>query len=219
MPTQKDFKRLVRSRMRKTGESYTAARRQILDKNNPAPQPEYAGLAGMSDASVHKRTGRTWAEWVAVLDSVQAADKPHRAIAAIVSSHGAPEWWSQMVTVGYERIRGLREKGQRRDGGYEASRSRTYNVPIATLFDAFLSARKRSRWLPVRVAVRSSALHKRMRIEWDDKTVVQVAFLNKGKSKSTVAVQHQKLRDKSAATAMKTVWAEHFDKLGQMLGG
>ena len=150
---------------------------------------------------------------------MQAADKPHRAIAAIVSSLGAPEWWSQMVTVGYERIRGLREKGQRRDGGYEASKSRTYNVPIATLFDAFLSARKRSRWLPVRVAVRSSALHKRMRIEWDDKTVVQVAFLNKGKSKSTVAVQHQKLRDKPAATAMKTVWAEHFDKLGQMLDG
>ena len=43
MPTQKDFKRLVRSRMRKTGESYTAARRQILDKNNPAPQQDTPG--------------------------------------------------------------------------------------------------------------------------------------------------------------------------------
>ena len=30
MPRQKDLKRLVRTRMRKTGEAYTAARAQIL---------------------------------------------------------------------------------------------------------------------------------------------------------------------------------------------
>jgi hypothetical protein len=32
MPTQKDFKRLVRARMAKTGEAYTAARAQLLRK-------------------------------------------------------------------------------------------------------------------------------------------------------------------------------------------
>ena len=30
MPVNKDFKRLVRARMRKTGESYTAARARLL---------------------------------------------------------------------------------------------------------------------------------------------------------------------------------------------
>ena len=30
MPTQKDLKRLVRSRMKKTGEAYTAARLQLV---------------------------------------------------------------------------------------------------------------------------------------------------------------------------------------------
>jgi hypothetical protein len=34
MPTQKDLKRLVGSRMKKTGEAYTAARLQLL-KNTP----------------------------------------------------------------------------------------------------------------------------------------------------------------------------------------
>jgi uncharacterized protein YndB with AHSA1/START domain len=219
MPTQKDFKRLVRSRMRKTGEAYTAARRQILDKHHTAPPPDYAGLAGMSDASVRKQTGRTWAEWVALLDAVQAASKPHRAIVEVVSSLGTPDWWSQMVTVGYERIRGLREKGQRRGGGFEASKSRTYSVPVATLFDAFTITRRRNRWLPVKVTIRSSSPHKRMRIEWDDKTVVQVGFLDKGKSKSAVAIQHEKLAGKDAAASMKKAWAEHFDRLAQMLDG
>jgi uncharacterized protein YndB with AHSA1/START domain len=223
MPTQKDFKRLVRSRMKKTGESYTAARLQLLNKRESPlvetrePSRDLAAAAGMSDAAVSKRTGRTWAQWVDVLDARQAAAKPHRGIVEIVSSLGTPEWWSQMVTVGYERIRGLRERGQRRDGGYEASKSRTYNVPVATLFDAFASARRRNRWLPVRVAVRSSARPKRMRIEWDDKTVVQVGFLHKGRSKSAVAIQHQKLRDKAAASAMKTAWGQYFDELREVL--
>ena len=223
MPTQKDFKRLVRSRMEKTGESYTAARLQLLNKRElppveaRPPQLNLATAAGMSDAAVSKRTGRTWAQWVDVLDAREAGDKPHRGIVEIVSSLGTPDWWSQMVTVGYERIRGLRERGQQRDGGYEASKSRTYNVPVATLFDAFLNARRRNRWLPVRVAVRSSVRPKRMRIEWDDKTVVQVGFLDKGRSKSAVAIQHQKLRDKAAANAMKSAWSNYFDRLGQVL--
>jgi len=212
MPTQKDFKRLVRSRMKKTGEAYTAARLQLLKKRESSTI-DYAALAGMSDASVRKQTGRTWADWVAVLDDAQAAHKPHGEIAKIVSSLGTPDWWSQMVTVGYERIRGLREKGQRRDGGYEASKSRTYGVPVATLFAAFTSARRRSRWLPVKVVVRSSTPHKRARLVWDDKSVVQVGFLDKGRSKSAVAIQHQKLGDKAAAAAMKKSWAQYFDAL------
>jgi len=218
MPTQKDFKRLVRSRMKKTGEAYTAARRRLLEKRD-SPIIDYATLAGMSDASVRKQTGRTWADWVAVLDGERAAQKPHGEIAKIVSSLGTPDWWSQMVTVGYERIRRLREKGQRRDGGYEASKSRTYNVPVATLFKAFRSTRRRNQWLPVKAVVRSSAPHKRVRLEWADKTVVQVGFLDKGRSKSAVAIQHQKLRDKAAAVAMKKSWTEYFDALGNVLEG
>src|SRR5690349_12709262 len=124
MPRQKDLKRIVRSRMQKTGESYTAARLQVIKKNEP--KLDYAKLAGMSNASVEKQTGRNWAEWVTTLDATRAAEKPHREIAAYVSSLGTPDWWSQMVTVGYERIRGLRDHGQRRGGAYEASKSRTF---------------------------------------------------------------------------------------------
>ena len=67
MPRQKDLNRLVRARMNKTGEAYTAARanvvknkRSVRSENSgwvaeadraAAPRPsEYAHLAGMSDA-------------------------------------------------------------------------------------------------------------------------------------------------------------------------
>src|SRR5207245_1893773 len=39
MPEDKDFKRLVRARMRKTGESYTAARAALLKRRDEAPVP------------------------------------------------------------------------------------------------------------------------------------------------------------------------------------
>jgi uncharacterized protein YndB with AHSA1/START domain len=215
MPKQKDLKRLIRSRMKKTGEAYTAARLQLLKKSEPTSN--YADVAGMSDESVSKRTGRTWAQWVRVLDAAQASEKPHREIAEYVSSLGTPDWWSQMVTVGYERIRGLRDRGQRRGGGYEATKSRTYNVPVEKLFRAFADARTRRRWLPVKVTVRSATPQKYMRLKWDDGAPVQVGFTSKGAAKSAVAVAHQKLPDKAAADAMKRTWSEHFDRLGQLL--
>ena len=215
MPTQKDLKRLVRSRMKKTGEAYTAARLQILNKKHE-PAAAYAERAGMSDAAVRKQTGRAWADWVRVLDAHGASEKPHRDIATYVSSLGAPDWWAQTVTVGYERIRGLRDKGQRRGGGYEASKSRTFNVPVETLFKAFADARMRRRWLPVRITVRSAAPLKRMRITWEDETVVQLGFTAKGTNKSSVAVQHEKLPSRSAVEATKKLWSEHFDRLAQL---
>jgi len=214
MPVQKDFKRLVRDRMTKTGESYTAARLQLIKKH--APAPDYASLAGMSDAAITTKTGRSWAEWVRVLDRERAAEKPHREIALFVSSLGTPDWWTQTVTVGYERIKGLRDKGQRRDGGYEASKSRTFTVPVKRLFEAFANARKRKRWLEPTFTIRSAAPLKRMRVTCTDNTVVQIGFFSKGPSKTAVAVQHQKLADRAAVDATKKAWMERFERLGEL---
>jgi len=213
MPRQKDLKRIVRSRMQKTGESYTAARLQVLKKK----EPDYAELAGMSEAAISKATGRTWAEWVKTLDAVSAAEKPHRDIARYVASLGTPDWWSQTVTVGYERIRGLRDKGQRRGGGYEASKSRTFAVPVEKLFRAFANARTRARWLPAKIDVRSASPNKRMHVMWDDQTTVELMFTKKSDRKSSVSVTHQKLADKSAAERMKSWWSDRLDSLGELL--
>lgn len=214
MPKAKDLKRLVRSRMEKTGESYTAARLHVVRKKE---SPIDTSLAGMTDAAVKKATGRDWPAWVKLLDAAGAAEKPHREIATYVSSLGTPDWWSQMVTVGYERIRGLRQRQQRRGGLYEASKSRTFNVPLETLYAAFANARKRKQWLPVKVTVKSSTPNKRMRIVWDDDTPVQLGFYEKGAAKSSVAVQHEKLKDKAAVDAIKKAWGEHFERLAEML--
>ena len=213
MPTGKDLKRLVRARMKKTGESYTAARAQLLKKKKTATNTGYAEIAGMSDASLREATGCNWERWVRTLDRAGAATKSHREIAKLVAFFGTPSWWTQMVTVGYERIRGLRAKGQQRDGAYQATKSRTFDADIARVYDAFASASTRKRWLDEEVAVRSATAPKRMRLAWPDGTSVVVGFVAKGPAKSIAAIQHEKLATRAAADAAKRAWAERFDRL------
>ena len=228
MPRDKDLKRLVRARMKKTGESYTSARSQLLKKSSTKPavrQPaapaaiDHAELAGMSDAVIEEKTGRTWKEWTHTLDEHRAHEMAHRDIAAIVSgTYKVADWWTQTVTVGYERIKGLRARGQRRDGTYEAAKSRTYNVSVATLFDAWADAATRRRWLNESgVKVRSATAPKAMRLGWSDGSIVVIMFTPKGAAKSAVAIQHTKLPDKEASDRFKTFWSERLDSLAAVL--
>jgi hypothetical protein len=197
MPRNKDLKQLVRARMKKTGEAYTTARAQILRKpksktrsqnaapakpaavrESVAPPVEYAALAGKNDETIRSRTGRTWDEWVRTLDSQRAFELPHGKIAALVNTdYNIDGWWAQTVTVGYERIKGLRARLQRMDGTYEASKSRTFAVPVARLFDAWANSRTRRRWLnEPDVKVRTATAPKSIRLGWNDGTIVVVGF-------------------------------------------
>lgn len=226
MPANKDFKRLVRSRMQQTGEAYTTARARLLKKSTaPTPPPpavepvDYAKLAGMTDASIKAATGCTWKRWVDALDYVKAHDWPHRDIAAYVQkTFKVRDWWTQTVTVGYERIKGIRAIGQRRDGTYEATKSKVFAVPLTRLYRAWADARTRREWLPdVNLTVRSAQRGKTLRITWPDRSPLEVYFVSKGRSKAQVALAHRKLPSKEAASAMKVFWTERLAALGNVL--
>jgi uncharacterized protein YndB with AHSA1/START domain len=224
MPVQKDLKRLVRARMQKTGESYTAARATLLRKAAPDtsahPKVDYATLAGFSDKTIKEKTGCTWERWVPMLDGLGAASMSHGEIARLVHDKFKVDgWWARAVTVGYERIKGRRAIGQRLDGKYEASKSKTFHVPVAELFDAWATARQRKRWLDTSVTVRTATKPKSMRLGWNDRTIVAVWFTPKGTGKSVVALAHTKLPDKATSERLKQYWAERLTALQQVLAG
>jgi hypothetical protein len=229
MPTDKDLKRLVRSRMRKTGEAYTTARTHLLRHKpqssapvapaRPAPGPSYEQLAGIKNTTIEAKTGCNWERWVWVLDQTGAQEWSHRAIAEHVRTrYKTPMWWTQAVTVGYERIKGLRAMGQRRSGAYEAGKSKTFAAPVGRVYRAFRDARTRQRWLgDVDLTVRTAVPNKSMRITWPDGTSVEWYFVPKGDRKCQVAVQHGKLADREAVDRLKGYWAERLGVLDKML--
>ena len=231
MTRDKDVKRIIRTRMKATGESYTTARGHVVsraakravraaaDRPSPAAAINHAKVAGMSDEKIKSQTGHAWKEWVGLLDAAGAATMAHRDVARIVhDTFGVADWWSQTVTVGYERLKGRRERGQRMDGNFEVSKSKTFDVPVTALFDTIADNAMRRRWLGgVNAPIRTATKPKSMRLQWPDGTIVALWFTSKGAKKSNVALAHTKLTSRAALEKTKAEWTERLDALSQTL--
>ena len=219
MTRQRSFKRLVRLRMEKTGERYAAARAALLaaEESKSTKGPALT----VSDEVIRRRTGRGWEEWFEILDDSGAIAKPHREIARwLQSEHGIDGWSAQSVTVSYERARGRRAVGEHADG-FAITASKTVAVPVERLFDAFLDASLRERWLPEgKLRERTATRPKSARFDWDDdETRVIVGFEAKGDAKSVVDLEHARLPDAAEAEQMKAFWRDRVATLKEVLEG
>ena len=243
MTDQKSAKRRVRARMAKTGERYTAARRQLLAKTSPepldptaaleapppaAPNPDepapseaFRGNRAAGDAALVARTGRPWAEWHSLLEAWGPAGHSHREIAQWLHvEHGVDGWWAQELTVRYEMASGRRRPGERPDG-FEVSASKTVGVPIERLFEAWVDEATRRRWLrDVTIRVRTATPHRSARFDVEDGTErLALNFVAKGEARSAVALQHQRLPDAETAARVKAAWRARMTELQQLLEG
>ncbi|MDP2935088.1 MAG: DUF4287 domain-containing protein [Dehalococcoidia bacterium] len=94
----------------------------------------------IGDTAVKASTGKTWAEWFAILDGAGATRMSHKEIVTYLGEHHqVPEWWQQMVTVTYEQSRGLREKHET-PGGFQVSVTKTIAVPVDKLRSALCAS-------------------------------------------------------------------------------
>jgi uncharacterized protein YndB with AHSA1/START domain len=176
-------------------------------------------LAGVGSEAVLKATGRAWDEWLKVLDRAGAKALPHKDIALLLSrKFEVPDWWSQMVTVGYEQARGLRLPYPHAEG-FSANASKTLHAGLDALFAAWAEPRQRARWLPdARLEVRRATGGKSMRMTWSPGgSSVDVGFVSKGAGKCVVQVQHSNLRDAAAAARQKAYWGDALGRLKALL--
>ena len=170
--------------------------------------------ARLSDDAVLKRTGRNWKQWFEILDRAGAKKMSHKEMVEhLYEKHHVSSWWCQMIAVSYERERGMREVHQT-TGGYAVSVSRTFEVPIGVLYCYWSDAELRSRWLKEKFVIRRQTKNKSIRITWaDGKTSVEVYFNPKGRSKSQVSVQHNKLANSKQIEPTRSFWKKALDRL------
>lgn len=229
MTMQKSFKTRIRERMEKTGESYTTARQQLIDratrKNGTVPDDaQVIAISGqrISDEAVARRTDRAWDEWFELLDAWDATERTHAEIARWLSEeHEVEAWWAQSITVGYEQARGMRAPGERPDGKFSASASKTVNVSAETAFEAIADETIRARWLPdVGLTERTSTPPKSYRADWqDDGSMIAVWITEKGDAKCQIGVQHEKIGDADRAGELKAYWRTRLSELKAILEG
>jgi uncharacterized protein YndB with AHSA1/START domain len=232
MPTQKVFKGRVRARMAKTGESYTAARHQLLRKAvEPASEPEPAATAEsgpstapetealVSDEAMIRATGKSHEQWFAILDAWGATERKHAEIARwLAEVQGTPPWWTQNITVAYERARGLRATHQNA-AGFSFSVNRTIGVGADRLLAAFTDDAERRRWLPeAEMPRRPTRAANTARFDWlEPPSRIVVLISAKGDAKAAVNVTHEQLPDAASTERLKVAWRSWLDDLKAFL--
>jgi uncharacterized protein YndB with AHSA1/START domain len=211
--------------MTKTGERYAAARHQLLATSpgkldRPDGPAETAPLVPRRDDLVVARTGRTWTAWFELLAAWGAADRPHREIARHLNHDlEVDNWWSQNITVEYEKAIGRRQVGQRSDGQFVATASKTIGVPVEVAFEAVVDDAIRDHWLDEpQVRLRDATPHRIARLDWPAwPGRIVVTFDPKGDARTVVTLEHQGLADAEATRQLKTYWRERLARLQELL--
>jgi hypothetical protein len=190
--------------MEVTGEKYGAARRVLIEQ---ATRSGWVSDPGMGDDRIVEATGRGWDEWCSIIDDQPGRDAGHTAIAAhLVERHGVDGWWAQTVTVGYERIRGIRLKYQMADGTFTAGKSKTVDIDCELLrkmllvdrddlfpgFDTELRSKPESR--NVRITIGAGTAEFSLEPTADGRTKVTIA--------------HAKLPTSAEVTAWRQYWTD-----------
>jgi len=215
--------------MATTGERYTAARRALLTKSTGAgdggpsapPTRIWVSEPEMSDETLVARTGRGHDEWADIIEawaSETGGDhSDHTAVAAYLheSFDELDGWWAQAVTVGYERITGLRLPYQRADGSFACSKSRTVAVDAEVLRKMLLSDEHRADLFPGQsTELRSKPTTKALRIAIGPEDAVAVFGIDDvGGGRSKISVQHERLPSCDSVEQWKFYWSDWFDAI------
>lgn len=214
MTSQESFKRRIRTRMAKTGERYNAARRSLMEQATPTRTRTWVAEPEMSDDAVRAATGRGWEEWCQVIDDWSGKDQGHTAIAKhLQDALSVDDWWAQGVTVGYERITGLRLPYQRADGTFTAGKSRTVAVEGNLLRKMLLSDEdRRDLFSGHATELLSRPDAKSIRVAMD-RGVAQFAIEPMSDGRAKVSVNHERLPSYAEVDEWKHFWNEWLDAI------
>jgi hypothetical protein len=201
-----------------------AAKKSLAGKkvasSKQAPAKSSGPLSGqdhgvrVGDDVLKQRTGKIWAEWFPILDGAGAKKMNHTEIATVLhEKYDVPGWWCQMVAVGYEHSRGLRELHQSA-AGFSASVSRTFDVAVKPLFAACADDKNRAAWLKGdKLVITTARPEKTVRGSWDGTSCMEIRFYPKGATKTQVVIDHMKLNNSDEVAKMKAFWSENLERL------
>lgn len=176
--------------------------------------PVGSSAEGISDDAVREATGRPRSEWYAMLDDAEAATWRHKEIASwLADEHGVDAWWAQHLTVAYEQARGIREPGQRQDGSFEASVSRTVALDPADALRA-LAAVVAAELEVEPLALNLTAKHPTARFPLDSGEFVLASASPVGAGRSSIGLTWGRMSDGTRLAEIKSDLREWLRAVG-----
>ena len=245
------LKTVIRARSVKTGESYTAARRHVLavkpramaaapEPGPEPPQPVTNAIATaatrdprvprgeLSDRTTRKSTGHGLEHWFKVLDKFGKTNGHTKAAEYLYSEHKVQGWHAQMITVTWERARGLRQENQSCTGTFQVSVSRALAAPVEWIVEFVNDPKARKGWLKGATPALRKALedafangksmelkkpdYARMRYKWLS-SVVEIRVYGKPGDKSSIVADSSDLPDADAVNVRREAFSQALDRL------
>jgi len=198
--------------------------------------PKLSNSKSISEESVTKATGFGLDHWFKTLDAWRASEKTHKEIAAwLHNAQSVAAWWSQMITVEYERARGMRQLHER-CSGFAISVSRTISTSLIRAWEAWADPKVLSQWFTTGAVqefvvggaysnndgdhgtFKCITILKHIRFSWESKhhapgSDVVLEFRDRGDGKVRIELTHEKLRSKKDAEDLKEGWSWAMDCL------
>lgn len=188
----------------------------------------YNKINGVSSNAVEKATGKSWNDWVKLLDKEKCADKSHKEIAKLVFEKYVPKsgWWSQMVTVGYEYAKGKRVVGKTETQGYEIGVQKMLYVKKEKLWKFLDSPKGRALWLGKEVEheMRTVKKGERMRMKWKpnawkNTSILQITLFcpRNTMEKTNLNFHQEKLNSTKQRNEMRKHWHDVLERIEESL--
>lgn len=199
---------------------------------------EIEKIGRVSSASVLKCTGKTWAQWIAVLEKAGARGLEHKEIAALLKKRfKLSAWWQQGVATGYEMHIGKKIEGRNAKGEYATVASKTLPLSQTGMWKFLETPRGLELWLKplsdfyfhagesfeiaggIYGEVRTLKKPERLRLRWQNEdwpkpSVLNLIVIPRPGQKCVLVFQHDQLPSERAKTAMKNYWKKVLQNVG-----
>lgn len=184
-------------------------------------------------------TGKTLEQWFAELDKIDGLKQGRRAINNYLYEKKLDPWWCATIAVEYEKHHDVKKK----DGlyeGYFVCSTKTIAAPVGDTYKAWTSDDALSKWFGsgTKAVVKDSGElqnkdgdkgkflrvreNKDLRLTLENKALsapvlIDVQFQDKGKGKTGLLVNLQRIQTRAEADALRNAWAEALNRLKEML--
>ena len=177
----------------------------------------------VSDESCRVATGKTLAEWFEWIDSGAGGEGRRSVVNAIydATGRGADVWWPTTIWVEYEAAKGIVKKDDLAEG-YNICSTKTITAPVEIVYFALAGTAQEGEaysdpegnsgeWLRLRP-------RKDVRLRWKTagvatETQVDCAFADKGKGRTGVTLNHQRIQSRAEADGLRRAWGKFLDEL------
>lgn len=188
---------------------------------------KYKTLGKISTEAVEKATGKSWDEWIEIIDKEGGEKLTHKEIARLLYDKKYIEngWWCQQVTVGYEYAKGRRKVGETLTQGYEIGVQKMLPVNKEKLWKFLNSKRGKEIWSKdIEYEMRTVKDGERLRMkwkrpEWKSYSTLQITLFcpRNTEEKTNINFHQERLPSLKARSQMRDHWKKKLEEIAKAL--